>query len=72
MLDQILDYYKLQILDGSTDWWKKLVEMEKDIPGIRGNEIFDARIALCFKTHGVKKIYTRDADFKKYGFLKPI
>ncbi|MBI5139643.1 PIN domain-containing protein [Candidatus Nomurabacteria bacterium] len=74
VLDQMLDYYKLQILDESIDWWKELIKIEKEIPGIipgiRGNEIFDARIALCLKSHGVKKIYTRDADFKKYSFLK--
>lgn len=70
LLSQALDFYKIRILEESTDWWQALTEVEKDIPGIRGNEIFDARIALCLKFHGVKRIYSRDADFRKYSFIK--
>lgn len=70
ILEQLFDYYKFRILDEPTDWWKELVHIEKEIPGIRGNEIFDARIALCLKAHSVKRIYTRGADFRKYSFLK--
>ena len=72
VLEQLLGYYKIQILDEETDWWKDLLEIEGEIPGIRGNEIFDARIALCLRAHSVKRIYTRNADFKKYSFLKPV
>ena len=72
VLGQALDYYKIRILEESTDWWKSLDKIEKEIPGLRGNEVFDARIALCLKFHGVKRIYTRDADFKKYSFLKVV
>ncbi len=70
VLDHALSYYKIRILDESTDWWKSLEEVEKEIAGIRGNEVFDARIALCLRAHSVKRLYTRDADFKKYSFLK--
>ena len=72
VLEQALDYYKIRILEESSDWWKLLGEIEKEIPGLRGNEVFDARIALCLRFHGVKRIYTRDADFKKYSFLKVV
>ncbi len=60
------------ILDEPTDWWKELDQAEKDVPGLKGNEIFDARIALCLKAHGVKRIFTWDSDFKKYSFLRTV
>ena len=72
VLSEALDYYQIRILEESSDWWKLLTEIEKEIPGLRGNEIFDARIALCLRLHGVKRIFTRDADFKKYSFLKVV
>lgn len=71
-LEEMLDYYQIQILDEPLDWWLELGQIEDEIPGIRGNEVFDARIALCLRAHHVKRIFTRDADFKKYSFLKPI
>lgn len=43
-----------------------------NIPGLKGNEVFDARIALILQKHNVKRICTRDADFKKYPFLKVV
>lgn len=71
-LSSFLDRYKVLILDEPTDWWQELTKIEVDIPGLKGNEIFDARIAFCLKRHGVKRIFTWDSDSKKYSFLKPI
>ncbi len=71
-LEQFLDYYSMRILEEPTDWWIHLKELVNDVPGIRGNEIFDARIALCLKLNGVKKIMTRDANFRKYPFLTSV
>lgn len=70
VLGALLDFHKIRVLDESTDWWKSLTEIEGEIPGLRGNEVFDARIALCLRSHGVRRLLTRDADFRKYGFLK--
>ncbi len=67
-----LESYNVLILDEPTDWWKDLPKIEKEISGLKGNEIFDARIALCLRSHGVKRIFTWDSDFKKYSFLSPI
>jgi predicted nucleic acid-binding protein len=71
-LSDFLESYTIRILDEDTNWWKSLNEIERQIPGLKGNEIFDARIAICLKQHNVKRIYTRDSDFKKYPFLQPI
>ena len=71
-LSQLIDAYDIRILDEDTNWWKELSEVTKQIPGLKGNEVFDARIALCLKQHKIKRIWTRDADFKKYSFLQVI
>jgi predicted nucleic acid-binding protein len=71
-LSEFLESYNIRVLDEDVNWWKSLIEVEKLIPGLKGNEIFDARIAICLKQHNVKRIYTLDSDFKKYPFLQPI
>lgn len=69
-LNQLIEAYDIRILDEDTYWWKSLPEIGRQILGLKGNEVFDARIALCLRQHKVKKIFTRDADFKKYSFLQ--
>jgi predicted nucleic acid-binding protein len=71
-LNELFGYYRIKILEEDVNWWKHLPEIEKEIPALRGNEIFDARIALCLRSNNVRRIHTRDADFKKYSFLQPI
>jgi predicted nucleic acid-binding protein len=71
-LSDLVDSCDIRILDEDTNWWRSLSEIEKQIPGLKGNEIFDARIAICLKQHNVRRIYTRDSDFKKYSFLQSI
>ena len=71
-IDELFHYYQIRVLEEDTDWWRDIPEMEAEIPGLKGNEIFDARIALCLRSHRVKRIFTRDSDFKKYSFLQVI
>ncbi len=71
-LADLIETYAIRILDEDINWWKNLAEIEKQIPGLKGNEVFDARIAICLKQHNVKRIVTRDSDFKKYSFLQSI
>jgi predicted nucleic acid-binding protein len=71
-LADLIECYNIRILDEDTNWWKNLGEIAEEIPGLKGNEVFDARIAICLRHHKVKRIFTRDSDFKKYSFLSPI
>lgn len=71
-LGDLIDCYNIRILEEDINWWKSLNEIEKQIPGLKGNEVFDARIAICLKQSNVRRIYTRDSDFKKYSFLQVI
>lgn len=39
---------------------------------VRGNLIFDAHVAALMYEHGIKTIYTRDADFNRFRGLEVI
>ena len=48
------------------------LEVYRDVTGafpVRGNLVPDAHLASLLKQHGVRTLYTRDADFRKFGFL---
>jgi predicted nucleic acid-binding protein len=70
--NNLIDTYDIQILVETPRWWDDLPPILEQQPGLKGNEIHDARIALCCKHHGIKEICTFDADFMKYRFLKVI
>lgn len=36
---------------------------------VRGNLVPDAHLAALLKQHSVRRLFTRDADFRKFGFL---
>ena len=36
---------------------------------VRGNLVPDAHLATLLRQHGVRTLYTRDADFRKFPFL---
>jgi toxin-antitoxin system PIN domain toxin len=40
--------------------------------GVKGNLVPDAHLAVILRQHGVSKIYTADADFRKFEFLEVI
>ncbi len=37
---------------------------------VRGNLVPDAHLAALLKQHGVRVLYTRDTDFRKFSFLQ--
>jgi toxin-antitoxin system PIN domain toxin len=43
-------------------------EVTGDFP-VRGNLVPDAHLAALLKQHGVRTLFTRDVDFRKFGFL---
>ncbi|MBI4373824.1 MAG: PIN domain-containing protein [Deltaproteobacteria bacterium] len=72
LVQEFVEQFDIKILEEPDDWWLQLKELLKSIPSLSGNEVFDARIALCLRSHGVREICTLDADFAKYPFLKII
>jgi toxin-antitoxin system PIN domain toxin len=41
-------------------------------PELRGNVVHDAHIAILMREHGIRQIYTRDADFHRFPFVEVI
>jgi predicted nucleic acid-binding protein len=41
-----------------------------ELPDARGNLMHDLHTAVLMREHGVHQIYTRDADFHRFRFLK--
>jgi uncharacterized protein len=65
-----LDDQAVTLLEEKASWLEDLGEIAEAIPTLRGNEVFDARIAICLRYNGVKRICTLDSDFAKYRFLE--
>ena len=43
-----------------------------EVPDLAGNALHDAHIAILMREHGIRTIYTRDADFRRYPFLEMV
>lgn len=41
-----------------------------EVPQLAGNLITDLHVAVLMREHGIKVIYTRDADFHRFPFLE--
>lgn len=72
LLKKFMETWQVRLLEESEDWWLDLKDLAEELKTLRGNEVFDARMALCLKHNGIKKICTLDDDFSKYSFLEII
>jgi toxin-antitoxin system PIN domain toxin len=52
--------------DGFLDVYR---EVTAGLP-VRGNLVPDAHLVALLKQHGVRTLYTRDGDFRKFSFLQ--
>ena len=43
-----------------------------EVPHLAGNLCHDAHTAVLMREHGIRRIYTRDADFHRFRFLEPV
>ena len=43
-----------------------------EAPPVKGNLLHDAHTAILMREHGIRRIYTRDADFHRFPFLEVI
>jgi toxin-antitoxin system PIN domain toxin len=44
----------------------------EELPHLAGNLFHDAHTVVLMREHGVRRIYTRDADFFRFRFLDPV
>ncbi|MCS6952079.1 MAG: PIN domain-containing protein [Bryobacterales bacterium] len=47
-------------------------EVFAELPHLRGNLFHDAATAILMREHGIRRIYTRDADFHRFPFVEPV
>jgi uncharacterized protein len=47
-------------------------EVVRENPHLSGNVVHDAQTAILMREHGIRRIYTRDTDFHRFGFLESI
>jgi toxin-antitoxin system PIN domain toxin len=49
------------------------LDVYREIAGtfpVRGNLVPDAHLAAILRQHGIRTLYTRDVDFRRFGFLE--
>lgn len=68
-LEPLLASPGLQVLQETARHGALLAELNKVTPGLSGNLLFDVRTAVLMREHGVQRIYTRDADFRRFKGL---
>ncbi len=67
-VEALLERPHVRVLSEDEGFWEVYCGVVAGIP-LRGNLVPDAHLAAILKQHGVKTIYTRDRDFRKFDFL---
>ena len=49
-----------------------LAQTLSELPELRGNLVHDLHTAVLMREHGVSRICTRDADFRRFPFLSVV
>ena len=70
-VESLVGLPRVRVLSEGDDFLVMYREITNRIP-VRGNLVPDAHLAALLLQHGVRKIYTADSDFRKFGFLKVI
>jgi toxin-antitoxin system PIN domain toxin len=68
-VQQLLKLPRTRVIQEMASFALDYAEVSKSA-GIYGNLVPDAHIATILRQHGVRKFYTADTDFKKFGFLE--
>jgi toxin-antitoxin system PIN domain toxin len=71
-LEAVLETPSVGILVETTAHRQIARQLFSEIPDLRGNVLFDARIAILMREHGIRTIYTRDTDFNRFPFLEVV
>ena len=71
-LDALFASPSLRVLVETEQHRHVAAEVLREVPGLTGNLVFDAHTAILMRENGIKTIYTRDSDFRKFSFLETI
>jgi toxin-antitoxin system PIN domain toxin len=67
----LLDMPHVRTLGEDDGFWEVYRGVATSFP-IRGNAVPDAHLVAVLRQHGVRTIYTSDADFKRFPFLRVV
>lgn len=65
----LIDLPHIRLLSEADGFWDVYCSLIDTVP-TRGNLVPDAHLAALLRQHGVRVIYTRDRDFRKFDFLE--
>ena len=71
-LEAVLAAPSVGVLQETPRHWRLLEETAAEIPHFAGNLLHDAHTAILMREHGIRRIYTRDAHFRRFPFLEVI
>ena len=70
-VDNLLALPQVRLIEEGEGFWARYRSVAAEVP-LRGNLVPDAHLVAVLRQHGVKTIYTRDRDFRKFSGLKVI
>jgi predicted nucleic acid-binding protein len=47
-------------------------DVVRELPHLAGNILHDTNTAILMREHGIRRIYTRDADFHRFPFVEAV
>jgi uncharacterized protein len=71
-VEALLASRSLRVLVPGPDHASVVAEVMASVPQLRGNLFPDAHTAFLMREQGIRRIYTRDADFHRFAFLEVI
>ena len=68
-VEQLLSLAHVRLIAEEEGFWEVYLDATKGMT-VRGNLVPDSHVAALLKQHDVRTIYTNDADFRRFDFLK--
>lgn len=67
-IDALVRLPHVRVLAEEDGFWDVYREVARMVP-VRGALVPDAHLAALLRQHGIRTLYTKDADFRKFDFL---
>ena len=71
-LSPFLTHPSFHILQAGERHWRVLEQVLGELQHPAGNLFFDARTAALMREHGIRRIYTTDADFLRFSGIEVV
>ena len=68
-VNEIISLPHVRMLSEDDKFWDAYQEVTRG-QAVRGNMVPDAHLAALLRRHGVDTLYTADADFRRFSFLR--